>query len=282
MFAVAIVFGLVAVGATRTYLEHQRSLMVSEVKEDKPSATLVVAKQTMRFGALLEPSSLQEIEWASESIPDGAFRKIKDVLPDDQKRYVLSAVSPNEPILESGITAPGQRASMSVTLEEGKRAVTIRVNDILGVAGFVLPGDKVDVMLTRSRDGSPFVDVLLQGLRVLAIDQQSSEQTDKPVVSRSVTFEVDTEQAQKLALGSQVGQLSLALRNVSHDAQEVVRRITVDDLAPPEIKPGEQQATGDGEQPQQVEPPRRTHRKIRVYRALDPSEYTIRSGGGNG
>jgi pilus assembly protein CpaB len=84
MFAVAIVFGLVAVGATRTYLEHQRSLMVNEVKEEKPAATLVVASQAMRFGALLEPASLKEIEWASETIPEGAFRRIKDVLPVDQ------------------------------------------------------------------------------------------------------------------------------------------------------------------------------------------------------
>lgn len=273
MFAVAIVFGLVAVGATRTYLEHQRSLMVNEVKEEKPAATLVVASQAMRFGALLEPSSLKEIEWASETIPEGAFRRVKDVLPDDQKRYVLSAVSPNEPILSSGITGPGQRATLSVTLDEGKRAVTMRVNDVLGVAGFVLPGDNVDVMLTRSKDGSPYVDVLLQGLRVLAIDQLSSDQADKPVVSRSVTFEVDTEQAQKLALGAQVGQLSLALRNVAHDAEEAVRRITVDDLAPPEIQPAPETAiASDDTAPQQIRPVR----KIRVYRGLNAAEYTVR------
>jgi len=273
MFAVAIVFGLVAVGATRTYLEHQRSLMVNEVKIDKPAATLVVANQAMRFGALLEPSVLKEIEWASESIPEGAYRRIKDVLPDDQKRYVLSAVSPNEPILASGITEPGQRATLSVTLEEGKRAVTMRVNDVLGVAGFVLPGDKVDVMLTRSKDGSPYVDVLLQGLKVLAIDQLSSDQADKPIVSRSVTFEVDTEQAQKLALGAQVGQLSLALRNVAHDGEDAVRRITVDDLAPPEIQPAPE---AGADVPDATQPVIRPSRTIRVYRGLNAAEYHVR------
>jgi pilus assembly protein CpaB len=127
-------------------------------------------------------------------------------------------------------------------------------------------------MLTRSKDGSPYVDVLLQGLRVLAIDQLSSDQADKPVVSRSVTFEVDTEQAQKLALGAQVGQLSLALRNVAHNSEEAVRRITVDDLAPPEIQPAPDTAVVSDEPPPVI----RQVRKIRVYRGLNAAEYTVR------
>jgi Flp pilus assembly protein CpaB len=129
----------------------------------------------------------------------------------------------------------------------------------------VLPGDKVDAMLTRSKDGSPYVDALVQGLRVLAIDQLSSDQADKPVVSRSVTFEVDTEQAQKLALGAQVGQLSLALRNGAQGHEEAVRRITVDDLTPPEIQPPPETAVASGGAPQPVI---RQVRKIRVYHGL--------------
>jgi pilus assembly protein CpaB len=92
-------------------------------------------------------------------------------------------------------------------------------------------------------------------------------------VSRSVTFEVDTEQAQKLALGAQVGQLSLALRNVAHDAEEAVRRITVDDLAPPEIQPAPETAVASDDEPR---PAIRQVRKIRVYRGLNAAEYTVR------
>jgi pilus assembly protein CpaB len=100
------------------------------------------------------------------------------------------------------------------------------VNDVLGVAGFVLPGDRVDVMLTRSN----VVDVLLQGVKVLAIDQIADQRQDNPSVVRTVTFEVSTLEAQKLVLGGTVGTLSLALRNVASTDIERNERVTINDL----------------------------------------------------
>ena len=106
------------------------------------------------------------------------------------------------------------------------------MNDVLGVAGFVLPGDRVDILLTRGgRGGEAFVDVLLQGVKVLAIDQIADDRKDQPSVVRSVTFEVDTAQAQKLVLGANVGTLSLSLRNVSWIEIEDPARVTVGDLS---------------------------------------------------
>jgi pilus assembly protein CpaB len=93
------------------------------------------------------------------------------------------------------------------------KAVTIRVNDVEGVAGFVLPGDRVDVMLTRQQDKAvAAADVVLQNVRVLAIDQLADERTEKPSVVKAVTLEVEVTAAQKLALAATVGTLSLALR----------------------------------------------------------------------
>lgn len=275
MFAVAVVFGLVAVGATRSYLEAQRQQMMGEVKDDKPQATLVVAAKPMRFGAVLEKANLKEIAWASDDIPEGAFRRVSDILQDGEKRYVMSKVESNEPILASQITLPGQKPTLSTVVEEGKRAFPIRVNDVLGVAGFVQPGDRVDVMLTRVQSGEPYTDVLLQGLKVLAIDQMANERTDQPNVSKTVTFEVDTEQAQKLALGSQVGTLSLALRNLSNETQEATRRVTVQDLAPPEIKPAPVINEAGEEVAPPVAEPQRPVPRIRVYRGLNRTDYTI-------
>lgn len=273
-FAVAGILGIVAVGATRTYLEHERARMFGEMQNARPQQTLVVASKPMPYGAALDRSSLKEIPWASDVVPEGAYRHVDDVLVDERKRYLLSSVAPNTPVLEGQITAPGEKPTLSTALGEGKRAFTIRVNDVLGVAGFVLPGDLVDVMLTRLQGGEPYVDVLLQGLRVLAIDQFANEQTDEPNVSKSVTFEVDPEQAQKLALGAQLGTLSLALRNSSNAMQEASRRITPDDLAPPEVSPAPK-ADEEGEAAPPAVAPERRNCDVRVHRGMDSTKYRL-------
>jgi pilus assembly protein CpaB len=106
----------------------------------------------------------------------------------------------------------------------------VRVSDIEGVAGFVLPGDHVDILLTRRVDKGGNTDVVLQDTRVLAIDQLADERTDKPAVVKAVTVEVDTLAAQKLTLASQVGTLSLALRKAGEAAAGDQRRVSAEDL----------------------------------------------------
>lgn len=101
---------------------------------------------------------------------------------------------------------------------------------MLGVAGFVLPGDRVDVMLTRNEGNGPFVDILLQGVRVVAIDQSADDRSDQPSVVRTVTFEVSTDEAQKLTLAANIGVLSLALRNIGAGEMQKTDRVTVVDL----------------------------------------------------
>ncbi len=111
------------------------------------------------------------------------------------------------------------------------KAVTIRVNDVEGVGGFVLPGDRVDVVLTRQIDkGSATTEVVLQNARVLAIDQIADERAAKPSVAKSVTLEVDTVEAQKVWLAASVGTLSLMLRKAGETAEVKTRKITLNDL----------------------------------------------------
>jgi pilus assembly protein CpaB len=111
------------------------------------------------------------------------------------------------------------------------RAVTIRVNDVDGVAGFVLPGDRVDVALTRQADKVNTNDVVLQNVKVLAIDQIADERTDKPAIARAVTLEVNATDAQKVALASTVGNLSLMLRRAGEARAAATRRVTLGDLS---------------------------------------------------
>ena len=112
------------------------------------------------------------------------------------------------------------------------KAVTIRVNDVEGVGGFVLPGDRVDVVLTRQIDkGSASTEVVLQNARVLAVDQIADERAAKTTVAKSVTLEVSTVEAQKVWLASSVGNLSLLLRKAGETAETKTRKITLNDLS---------------------------------------------------
>jgi pilus assembly protein CpaB len=233
MIVLAGVFGLLAVFVAQAWLSRQDEQMRlrSALNQPQPTATrmVVVASSALRFGNPLSSSNLRETPWPEGALPEGSFSSIKDMLAAG-KRIVLAPIEPNEPVLASKLTGPGQRATLSAVLHEGMKAVTVRVSDIEGVAGFVLPGDHVDILLTRRVDKGGNTDVVLQDTRVLAIDQLADERTDKPAVVKAVTVEVDTLAAQKLTLASQVGTLSLALRKAGEAASGDQRRVSAEDL----------------------------------------------------
>jgi pilus assembly protein CpaB len=234
MIGFAVLFGLLAVFIAQSWLNSQAELRMKSLEAQKKpveTQTVVVASKSLRFGNELTSTSLKEIPWPEGAVPAGAFAKIADVLNGSSRRVVLTPIEANETILSSKITGPGQRATLSATLQDGMRAVTIRVNDVEGVAGFVLPGDRVDVALTRQLDkAAATTDVVLQNTRVLAVDQTADERNDKPSVVKAVTLEVDTADAQKLALAASVGSLSLMLRKAGEVATETTKRVTLSDL----------------------------------------------------
>lgn len=233
MIVLAGVFGLLAVFVAQAWLSRQdeQLRLKSELNQPKPAATrmVVVAASPLRFGNPLTSGNLRETPWPEGALPEGSFSSIQDVLAAG-KRIVLAPIEQNEPVLATKLTGPGQRATLSAVLHEGMKAVTVRVSDIEGVAGFVLPGDHVDILLTRRVDKGGTTDVVLQNTRVLAIDQLADERTDKPAVVKAVTVEVDTLAAEKLTLASQVGTLSLALRKAGEAASGDQRRISAEDL----------------------------------------------------
>jgi pilus assembly protein CpaB len=244
MIGFAVVFGLIAAFLAQSWLtskaeERMRTLEAQNRKQPIATQTIVVAKGPLRFGAELTSSSLREQAWPGDALPAGAFRTIQE-LTSNGKRVVLASFEANEPILNTKITGPGQRATLSAVLNEGMKAVTIRVNDIEGVAGFVLPGERVDVVLTRQYEkGNAVNDVVMQNARVLAIDQLADERSEKPSVARAVTLEVDIAGAQKLMLAAQVGTLSLALRKAGEVQAQDTRRITNADLSNADVGPRE-------------------------------------------
>ena len=141
----------------------------------------------------------------------------------------------DEPILAAKVTGPGERPTLSSLVEDNMRALTVPVDEVFGVAGFILPGDRVDVVLTRTlKAGDPSTsqaDVLVQNVKVLAIDQKADQRLDAPSVSSAVTLEVDAEMAQKLALGGSIGRLSLTLRAAGSAHRAEVGSVSLADLA---------------------------------------------------
>ena len=239
-FVIAMVLALVATFGARTWLSTERQQItadfqseLSEQLERRAENTLVVASAVMVFGEPITKDKLTEVEWAARLRPEGSYQFIDEIIKGDDPsdaRFALGNIAVGEPIFSGRITEPGQRAKLSTALVSGMKAVSIRVNDVLGVAGFVLPSDRVDILLSRGSGDSAYVDVLLQGVKVLAIDQISDEQKDQPSLVRTITLEVNTEQAQKLVLAANVGTLSLALRNLSSTDVDDFDRITFTDL----------------------------------------------------
>ena len=145
-------------------------------------------------------SALRELPWPQDALPAGAFGKIADLVA--AKRVVLMPMEPNEAVLASKVTGPGQRATLSAVLDPGMTAVTVRVNDVEGVAGFILPGDHVDVMLTRQGEkNTAATDVVIENAQVLAIDQLADEKADKPSVVKAVTLEVKVDRRRESCAG---------------------------------------------------------------------------------
>ena len=150
--AVSVLLAVAAVLGVRTYLAGQRDLLAQRagLAQAAPRNTILVATRALRFGQPIRAEDLAGIAWPSGNLPAGAFTTPEELLgKDGEIRYVMSAMEKDEPVLASKITGPGQRATLSAALTEGMKAVSIRVNDVLGVAGFVLPGDRVDILLTR-------------------------------------------------------------------------------------------------------------------------------------
>ena len=277
ILAVAISMGGSAAYLTRSWLKDQTSAAV------QPAGTIVVAAESLAYGTAMTPDNVVEIPWFSNTLPEGAFA-IKDDLLNGGRRVVLSPLKRGEPVLRSKITGPGQRASLASLLDEGKRAVTVSVDDVRGVAGFVLPGDFVDIVIIAD-DGSPkrqsYSDILLEHVKVLAIDQVASEGEGQPTVAKAVTVEVTKEQAQKILLATSIGKLSLILARPVESKPDPNQRVSEKDIGRTRPEPVRPPPAPPPPAPVKAAPvvPSNTV-KITVVRNGEIKEYEVRRSNG--
>ncbi|MBP2293768.1 Flp pilus assembly protein CpaB [Azospirillum rugosum] len=280
MLALACVTGGTAVYLARNWIARQAQPQIATLPAVPPAAmtTVVVAKIPLKFGDELSRESLREIAWPADATPDGSFKTMDELL-SGERRVALRDMGPNEVVLKARVSGFGGKATLSAVIGEGMRAATIRVNDVLGVAGFVLPGDMVDVVFTRPEDPTPGVqsppmtDILLQSVKVLAVDQTTGDK-DKPIPAKAVTLEVTANDAQRLALAGQMGSLGLALRQTGGVQPVAADTIRVGNLVNHGPEPMPLPIAAD---PPTVQPILPAQANVRIVRALEESMQEVPS-----
>ena len=181
---------------------------------------ILVARRVLAYGKQIEPDDLQWVEWPKGAVPPGSFTSVEALLGEkgDAMRVVLRTIEPGEPLLENKISGLGESPPALRNLGEGRRAVPIRVDPSAGVAGFLAPGDRVDIMLIRRIEGELVTSIIMQDVPVLAVEELPPGRRRGEVAARTVIVETDLHEAQQLALAQQVGRLSVTLRGLGDDA----------------------------------------------------------------
>ena len=188
---------------------------------------VVVAASVVDAGMPLAANNLRVLQWPGQTAPQGGFESPDKVVG----RVTRQPLVPGEPILESRLAPVDMKGGLSATLESGKRAITVRVNDVIGVAGFALPGSYVDVLVSaRDAHNEPFSKIVLDRVKVLAVAQEIAADPTKPKVVSAVTLELTPAESERLDLARSVGNLSLALRNELDRAEPVSAGTRLDDL----------------------------------------------------
>lgn len=210
--AIVLLFLAVAIGLAAAVYAAAWTSQRAVVSSNK----VVVAAVDMEAGSKLNAQMLSVVDWPTGSLPPGALQEVKDL----HERVVKVSVLRGEPVIEGKLAPVGTLGGLSAVISEGKRAMTVRVNDVVGVAGFALPGTYVDVMVNTQKDtdgtrseSRQISKTVLEHVLVLAVAQESGRDDTKPKVVSAVTLELSLEDSEKLDLARSIGTLSLVLRN---------------------------------------------------------------------
>ena len=222
MLLLAAILGLAAAVYANNWVGQRSSVAANKV---------VVATVDIPAGSRLEPEMLTTIDWPATALPTGAVSD-PAVL---KARVVKLDVVRGEAVIDGKLAPVGTMGGLSAVIAEGKRAMTVRVNDVVGVAGFALPGNYVDILVHAQRDEGkgetkPISKTVLEHVLVLAVAQEAGRDDTKPKVVNAVTLELSLADSEKLDLARSIGTLSLALRNQSDEATVSTAGITRTEL----------------------------------------------------
>jgi pilus assembly protein CpaB len=251
--------------STFVYRQLQKASAVQPVATQQ----IVVAAEPLQVGARLDSSNLRTITWPAGDPMNGAFTRIEDC----SGRAVITPVAENEPILEARLAPRGAGAGLPATIPEGMRALSVAVNDVVGVAGFVVPGTMVDVLVTGQAAGGRGGNItrtILENVPVLAAGQKIEQDREgKPQTVPVVTLLVSPEDADKLTMASTEGKIQLALRNTVDtkmvDPAPVLQDVLFSGPEPPPVKSKGHRVVPKVPPPYEVEVIRGTKKETRTF-----------------
>ncbi|HEY8185503.1 MAG TPA: Flp pilus assembly protein CpaB [Pyrinomonadaceae bacterium] len=209
VLAGALLFGLLAAVSVSRYLSSAQAYT-------KNLNRVAVAKVAIPIGTKIIPEQVMMVQFPAESTPDGAFDSVEKLTG----RVVVTNIAPREPITEARLAPEGTAGGLSAVIPEGYRAMTVKVDDVVGISGFIMPGTLVDVVVVidpadRAGMQDPISKIVLQNIKVLANGQNIDKPEDQREANsvKAVTLLVTPEQAEKLALAASEGKLQLVMRN---------------------------------------------------------------------
>jgi pilus assembly protein CpaB len=206
----AVGFGLMAVVLANRWMAARSAPEQVVQKEELPVVKVVVAARELPIGTPLSAANLTLAEWPKSLVPKGAFHDLAAV----ENRIAVNRVPAGVPIMAAELAAPGSGAGLVATIPSGKRAMAIRVDEVSGVGGFVLPNTWVDLISVENGKGDEKkVTTILHRIKVLAIAQETFTEEGKPKLVKTVTLELEPKQAETLALHTHKGTVHLVLRN---------------------------------------------------------------------
>jgi pilus assembly protein CpaB len=227
----AIVFGLLGGAMTLIYL---KQVQIPNLSPESGTVPVVVTVKDLTFGTVIAPEHLLTVEYPENSVPSGAFSDPDSLIGQTTKVFLNT----REPVLATKLASIG--GGLSIRIPVNLRATSMNVNVVSGVSGFVLPGDRVDVLTVIDKAGRPgdaITRTILQNIEVLAAGQKTEHKGDRPVKVQSVTLIVDPEGAEKLALALHEGKLHLVLRNPADHEIAEVRSVSTKEMLGEKPKP---------------------------------------------
>ena len=238
LVAVAITAGTGLVA--RSWINNQRQEpVVAALPPPVKKTYVLVADKNLPTGTLIKENLLTWQAWPDAKLHRSYLIKGESDLEELVGSVVRRAISAGEPVSAGRLVKPGTRGFLAAVLRPGYRAVSLRINATSSISGLVFPGDRVDVILTPTVNAKRVSETVLTNVRILAIDQQTNDQTQAPKVGKHATFEVTPKQAEMFSVLTDMGKLSLSLRSLAKDQAELDRLAASGDaLAEPEAEKG--------------------------------------------
>ncbi len=228
LIIVAIVLSVGTALFARGWISAERAALAAQANVSEPATQamqILVVGEDLPAGTFVKPKQLLWQAWPEENLMPVYIVKGKGKREDFIDSVVRIGITAGEPITEGRIVRPGDRGFLAAVLTPGSRAVTVPINETSGIAGFIFPGDRVDLILTHSmrlEEGENArlkraSETVLRDIRVLAVDQRTDDQNGEVEIAQTATLEVTTKQAEMIAMLTEMGKLSLSLRSLAEN-----------------------------------------------------------------